>query len=97
MQHFTMILTAGVLAAALGAAPQPAQAGNDDPILRLFNSLVIDGQRAARGEFRGRGWNYDDDDGYRRGRNDDDDDGRRRGRGWDDDDDDGWRGNDDDD
>ena len=97
MQHLKMIMTAGVLAAALGAAPQPVHASGDDPILRLFNSLVIERQRAVRGEYRGRGWNDDDDDGYRRGRDDDDDDGRRGWRGRDDDDDDRGRRNDDDD
>lgn len=88
MNHFKMILTVAVLAVAVGAAPERAQANNGDPVLRLLNGLFLDGQRAVRGDYRAGRWNDDDDDGYRRGWNDDDDDGGRRGGGRERDDDD---------
>ncbi|WP_144435638.1 hypothetical protein [Roseovarius atlanticus] len=96
MQRFNTFLAAGLSLATITAAPAPSQADEAGAVLRLLNGLIADGYTSRRGDYRGRYWNDDDDDGYRRGRNDDDDDGYRARR-WNDDDDDGGRYDDDDD
>ncbi len=96
MKMTSFALTAVLLSGA--TISQPAQAQGLDPLYWSLLGLIEGDNRAVRDRDY-RGWNDDDDDGYRRGRDDDDDDGYRRGR--DDDDDDGGRGgrggNDDDD
>jgi len=82
------LLAATVAAVALVSAPEPAQAQNGDPVLRLLNSIFPNAD--FRSASASRNWNDDDDD-------DDDDDGGRSGRYDDDDDDDGGRDDDDDD
>jgi len=79
------LLTATVAAVALVSAPEPAQAQNGDPVLRLLNSIFPNAEFRSASASR----NWDDDD-------DDDDDGGWGGR-YDDDDDDGGRDDDDDD
>lgn len=96
MNTFKITLAIGACATTLSAAPVPAQANSGDAVSRFLDAFVSDLRSAARGDFRVRR-DDDDDDGFRGGRDDDDDDGYRGGRNDDDDDDDGGRGNDDDD
>ncbi len=89
------LLAATIAAVALVSAPEPAQAQNDDPVLRFLNSIFPNAE--FRSASASRNWDDDDDDdddGGRSGRYDDDDDNDDDD---DDDDDDGGRDDDDDD
>ncbi|MDP5307438.1 hypothetical protein [Paracoccus spongiarum] len=96
MQCLKTLTAAGLVLAAITTAPAPAQA-DVDRLLRIINGHILTGHSVRDGGYRLRGWQGEDDDGYRHGRDDDDDGGDRRGRGRWDHDDDGDDGNDDDD